>query len=138
MNRMVHFDPFADFDEMFRGMMLRPVRLEAGPPQIRLDVAENDNAYTVHAEIPGVKKDDIHISVDGNLVSISAEVHHEKETRKGDRVIRSERHSGSLSRSFTLAHEVDQAATQARYNDGVLEVTLPKLTRSRPSPIAIK
>jgi HSP20 family protein len=91
-----------------------------------MDVKEDDNAYLVHAEIPGVKKEDIKVDVDGNMVSISAEVKQEKEEKKGERVIRSERYHGSVARSFRLAHDVDDSKAQAKYTDGVLELTLPK------------
>jgi len=137
MDRLTRFDPFADLDDMFRGLMLRPMRLDAQPTQIRVDVSESDGAYTVHAEIPGVKKDDIHVDLDGAMVSISAEAHREKE-EKTNRMIRSERYCGAMSRSFTLPHEVDQSGAKARYHDGVLELTLPKKSRSRPSAIAIQ
>ncbi len=137
MDRLTRFDPFADLDDMFRGLMLRPMRLDAQPTQIRVDVSESDGAYTVHAEIPGVKKDDIRVDLDGAMVSISAEAHREKE-EKTNRMIRSERYCGAMSRSFTLPHEVDQSGAKARYHDGVLELTLPKKSRSRPSAIAIQ
>jgi len=137
MDRLTRFDPFADLDDMFRGLMLRPMRLDAQPTQIRVDVSESDGAYTVHAEIPGVKKDDIRVDLDGAMVSISAETHREKE-EKTNRMIRSERYCGAMSRSFTLPHEVDQSGAKARYHDGVLELTLPKKSRSRPSAIAIQ
>ena len=137
MDRLTRFDPFADLDDMFRGLMLRPIRLEAPSPQIRIDVTESDGAYTVHAEIPGVKKDQIRVDVDGNTVSIAAEVRREKE-EKGDRMIRSERSCASMARTFTLPHEVDQSGAKAHYSDGVLELTLPKRSRSRPSAVAIQ
>ncbi|MCF8192008.1 MAG: Hsp20/alpha crystallin family protein [Burkholderiales bacterium] len=137
MDRLTRFDPFADLDDMFRGLMLRPIRLEAPSPQIRIDVTENDGAYTVHAEIPGVKRDEIRVDVDGNTISIAAEVHREKD-KKGDRMIRCERSCGSMTRTFTLPHEVDQVGAKAHYSDGVLELTLPKRSRSRPSAIAIQ
>lgn len=137
MDRLTRFDPFADLDDMFRGLMLRPIRLEAPSPQIRIDVTENDGAYTVHAEIPGVKRDEIRVDVDGNTISIAAEVHREKD-EKGDRMIRCERSCGSMTRTFTLPHEVDQVGAKAHYSNGVLELTLPKRSRSRPSAIAIQ
>lgn len=137
MDRLTRFDPFADLDDMFRGLMLRPMRLEAPSPQIRIDVTENDGAYTVQAEMPGVKKDEIRVDVDGNIVSIAAEVHRERE-EKSNRVVRCERSCGSMARTFTLPHEVDQSGAKAHYSDGVLELTLPKKSRSRPSAIAIK
>ncbi|OIR03067.1 acid shock protein [mine drainage metagenome] len=126
-NELTRLDPFRDVDDFFKGFMLRPVfrGLEA-EPQIRIDVSEEDKGYLIKAEIPGVKKEDIHISVEGNQVSISAEVKKEKEEKEGKRVIRSERYYGKVYRSFSLSQEVDQAAAQAKYADGVLELTLPK------------
>lgn len=124
---IARLDPFWNMEDMFKDVMLRPVfrGLEA-EPKIKIDVSEEDKAYLVKAEIPGVKKEDIHVSVDGNLVSISAEVKKEKEEKEGKRLIRSERYYGKVYRSFSLGQEVDQAATQAKYADGVLELTLPK------------
>ncbi|HUY03772.1 MAG TPA: Hsp20/alpha crystallin family protein [Rhodocyclaceae bacterium] len=126
-NELTRLDPFRDVDDFFKGFMLRPVfrGLEA-EPQIKIDVSEEDKTYLIKAEIPGVKKEDIHISVEGNQVSISAEVKKEKEEKEGKRVIRSERYYGKVYRSFSLSQEVDQAAAQAKYADGVLELTLPK------------
>jgi HSP20 family protein len=118
--------------------MLRPVRFEQQVPQIKMDVKENDSAYLVHAEIPGVKKEDIKVDVEGNMVSISAEVKQEKEVKEGERVIRSERYYGNVSRSFSLGQDVDQGAAQAKYADGVLELTLPKKAGTRPNKIVVK
>jgi HSP20 family protein len=130
MANLVRRDPFAIddmFDDLFRGFFVRPVRLEGQPEvQIKMDVKENDKAFTVHADIPGVKKEDIHVNIDGNVVSISAEVKKEKEEKEGEKVLRSERYYGKASRSFTLGQDIDEANAQAKYNDGVLELTLPK------------
>jgi len=134
MANLTHYDPFRDltrfeplrsFDDMFKGFMVRPV-LNEMEPEIKMDVSEDDKAYTVRAEIPGVKKDDIKVAVEGNQVSISAEVKKEKEEKEGKKVIRSERYYGKVYRSFSLAQDVDQNATRAKYSDGVLELTLPK------------
>ena len=122
---LTRFEPFRNFDDIFKGFMVRPV-LHEMEPEIKMDVAEDDKAYTVRAEIPGVKKDDIKVAVDGNQVSISAEVKKEKEEKEGKKVIRSERYYGKVYRSFSLGQEVDQNATKAKYSDGVLELTLPK------------
>jgi HSP20 family protein len=122
---LTRFEPFRNFDDMFKGFMVRPVLSEM-EPEIKMDVSEDDKAYTVRAEIPGVKKDDIKVAVEGNQVSISAEVKKEKEEKEGKKVIRSERYYGKVYRSFSLAQEVDQNATKAKYSDGVLELTLPK------------
>lgn len=129
-NELTRFDPFLDVDDMFNRFMMRPFsQLREGmemEPQIKMDVKEVNGKYLINAEIPGVNKDDIHVTVDGNRVSISAEVKKEKDVKEGERVVRSERSYGMASRSFTLADEVDQAQVQAKYNNGVLELTLPK------------
>ena len=127
MTRLTRYDPFADtgFDELFRGFFA-PVRAEKAPLSIKMDVAEKDKSYVVHAEIPGVKKEDIQITVDGTQVTIGADVKRESEKKDGDRVLRSERYFGSVYRSFTLPVEVDESASAAKYENGVLELTLPK------------
>jgi len=101
-------------------------------------VKENENAYTVHADIPGVKKEDIHVTVEGNMVSISAEKKTEKEEKEGDKVMRSERFVGKASRSFSLGSDVDESKAQAKYSDGVLELTLPKKAGSGSKKVAIQ
>ena len=129
MTRMSVYDPFAEvFPELFRGL-LTPTRGSA--PQaldIRIDVKENATDYVVHAELPGVARDDIHVQIDGNRVAISAEVKRESEQKEGDRVLRSERYFGSLARSFSLANDIDDARSVARFENGVLSLTLPKKT----------
>jgi len=136
---LARVDPFGDIDDLFKGFFMRPVLMEGQPPmQIKMDVKEDDKAYTVHADIPGVKKEDIHVSIEGNQVSISAETRVEKEEKKGEKVLRSERYVGKIARSFTLAHEVDEAKSQAKYNDGVLELTLPKKAATSAKKLAIQ
>jgi HSP20 family protein len=128
MANIARFDPFTDsFDEVVR-RLFKPARWEtdAQPLQIKVDVEENDKAYTVKAELPGVKKEDINVQIEGNQVSISAESKQEKDVKENGKVIRSERYYGSLYRSFSLGQDVDQAAANARYTDGVLQLTLPK------------
>jgi len=95
-------------------------------PSIRMDVSETPEAYMVKADIPGMKKEDIKVSIEGNQVSISAESRSEKEEKEGETVVRSERSYGRQSRSFTLGSEIDDAKANARYENGVLELTLPK------------
>jgi HSP20 family protein len=143
MANITRYDPFDvaldPFDDLFRGF-LRPVRFEGQPQQmqIKMDVKEDDNAYTVHADIPGVKKEDIHVSIEGNQVSISAETKTEKEEKKGEKVLRSERYYGKVARSFSLSHDIDEAKAQAKYNDGVLELTLPKKAVTAAKKLAIQ
>lgn len=126
-NEIARIDPFADMGDLFKGFGLRPVLRDFEvEPQIKVEVSEEDKAYRIKAEIPGVKKEDIQVSVDGNRVSISAEVKKETEEKKGNKIIRSERYYGMVSRSFLLDEEVDQGGAQAKYTDGVLDLTLPK------------
>ena len=122
---IARFDPFRDIDDLFKGYWVRPL-IKQIEPEVKIDLSEDDKAYTVHAEIPGVKKEDIKVQVEGNQVSISAEVKEEKEEKKDKKVIRSERYYGKVYRSFTLGQEMDQNAAKAKYSDGVLELTLPK------------
>jgi len=127
------------FDDLFRGFFMRPVRFEGQQEvQIKLDVNEDDKAYTVHAEVPGVKKEDIHVTIDGNQVAISAEVKNEKEIKEGEKVLRSERYYGKVSRTFMLDQDVDEAAAQAKYNNGVLELRLPKRSSAKSKTLTIQ
>ena len=122
-------EPFDDaFDNLFRGFMVKPfsMDLEKQAPQIKVDVKEDEKSYTVKADIPGVKKEDIHVMIDGNRVSLSAEVRKESEEKKGETVLRSERYYGKVSRAFSLDQEVDEHNAHAKYAEGVLELTLPK------------
>ena len=113
--------------------------VEASQLKMRIDVSENDKAYTVKADIPGVKKEDISVNIDGNLVRIDAETKSEKETRgNGDKVLRSERYYGTVSRSFSLDQDIDASKVQAKYADGVLNLELPKKAPADARKIAIQ
>lgn len=131
MANITRIDPFSvsgldPFEDVFKGFF-RPVNLDRSvQPQLKMDVQENDTSYTVHAEIPGVDKENIHVTIDGNHISISAEVRRENEVKDGERVLRSERSYGKVSRSFVLENEVDEAKAEAHYKDGVLQLVLPK------------
>jgi HSP20 family protein len=135
---LARLDPFGDIDDLFKGFFVRPVRFEGQQMEIKIDLKEDDKAYTVKADIPGVKKEDIHVSVEGNRVSISAETKVEKEEKEGEKVLRTERYSGKVARSFTLTHDVDDASAKAKYSDGVLELTLPKKAVTPTKKLAIQ
>jgi HSP20 family protein len=140
MANLVRFDPFGDpFDDLVR-RVFKPIRWEGEdqPLQIKLDVEESDKAYTVKAEVPGVKKEDINIHIDGNQVSISAESKKEKDVKENGKVIRSERYYGALYRSFSLGQDVDQAGASAKYSDGILQLTLPKKATSAAKKLTIQ
>lgn len=115
------------FGDLMKGFFVRPVALP-GETELRLkvEIKEDDKAYSVHAEIPGVKKEDISVDVDGNQLSIRAEVKRDDEKKAGKKVLHSERYYGMVSRSMTLPTEVDAQAAKAEYKDGVLDLTLPK------------
>lgn len=130
MSALTRFERLDDmFPEMFR-RFVRPGAMAGfeAPGEIRIDVTENEQGYEVRAEVPGVKKEDIHVTVEGNFVSITAESKSEKEekTGKGERTLVKELYYGSSSRGFSLAHDVDDKAAVAKYEDGVLKLTLPK------------
>lgn len=92
---------------------------------MNLDVLETPDAYVVDAELPGVSRDRIHVIIDRNRIEISAEAE-PRASGEGERMLCRERHEGLFFRSFSLSHEIDDAAAKARYADGVLELTLPK------------
>jgi HSP20 family protein len=140
MANILRYHPADDaFDDLFRGFFMRPVRVEGQQEvQIKVEVSEDDKAYTVHAEIPGVKKEDIHVTVEGSQVSISAEVKNEKEVKEGSKVLRSERYYGRVSRSFALGQDVDDSAVAAKYVNGLLELHLPKRAVAKTKQISIQ
>ena len=127
------------FDDLFKGFFVRPMTFEnQGQAQFRIDVKEDDGAYIVQAEIPGVKKEDINVTINGNQVAISTEVKHEREDKQGEKVLRSERYYGKVYRAFSLAQDVDEASAQAKYNEGVLQLRLPKKAAVTSKKLAIQ
>lgn len=124
---LARFDPFRE-PEGFLGFprLRRWLRELPEEPAMRLDVTEDEKAYKVKAELPGVKREDIAVDVDGSQVSIGAEVKREKEEKRDEKVVHSERYFGRQFRSFTLGSEIDRRNVVAKFADGVLELTLPK------------
>ncbi len=143
MTKLVTYDPFRDvdagMDEMFRGFF-RPVRWEGArtPVTIKMDVTETEDGYTVHAEMPGMKKENINIEIEGNQVTITGEVKREWEKKEGDTVLRSERYYGNVFRSFTLPRELDEAKCEAKYDGGVLEMKLVARAGVEGKKLAVK
>jgi HSP20 family protein len=143
MANLTRFDPFNDLvDDLFKGFLVRPVAYEGGRsdvlPRIKVDVAEKNGAYTVTAELPGVKKDDIQVTIDGAEISLAAEIKREKEVTQDERVLHTERTYGKVSRSFTLPQEVDESKAEAKFKDGVLELTLPKKAAAARKQVTIQ
>ena len=120
------FDDF--FKDIAPGFYVRPLHGDnlPAPSQIKVDVKETDGGYTVQAEVPGVPKEDIHVSIDGNVVSLRAEVRQLDQQTEGEKVLRSERYFGSVARSFQLPADIDAAQAKAKYDNGILTLTLPK------------
>ena len=144
MASITRYDPFNELvDDLFKGFLVRPLAYEgrgdAGVlPRAKLDVAEKNGAYLVTAELAGVRKEDIHVNVDGAQVTLEAEVKREKEAAKDERVLHSERVYGKVTRSFSLPQELDEEKAEAKFRDGVLELTLPKKAAAARKAIAIQ
>jgi HSP20 family protein len=141
MVNITRFNPLQDaFESFLRGVPAWQPDAETDTPapmRFRMDVTENDKEYQVLAELPGVKKEEISITISGNEVRVSAEVKHEKDVKNGETVLRAERYYGKIERAFSLGQEVDEATAQAKYNDGVLELTLPKKTVAAAKKLAV-
>jgi len=146
MLNITRFNPLEDaFENWCRGVPVWLPNLETRAPAptqfrrdvIRMDVTENDKEYQVLAELPGVKKEEISITINGNEVVVSAEVKHEKDVEKSETVLRAERYYGAIQRAFSLGQEVDEATAQAKYTDGVLELTLPKKAVAAAKKLAV-
>ena len=141
MANITRYDPFNDLvDDFFKGFLVRPVAYEGrneALPRLKVDVAEKNGAYVVKGELPGVRKEDIHVSVDGAQVTLEAEVKQEKST-DDERVLHTERTYGKVTRTFTLPQEIDESKVQAKFQDGVLELQLPKKQAAPRKQITIQ
>ena len=146
MANITRFDPFNELvDDLFKGFLVRPLGFEGRAdavvgqlPRAKVDIAEKNGAYAITAELPGVKKEDIHVGIDGAQVTIEAEIKREKEASKDERVLHTERVYGKVMRSFTLPQEVDESRAEAKFRDGVLELTLPKKAAAQRKQISIQ
>ena len=132
------FDDF--FKDVAPGFYVRPLHGDSlpSPSQIKIDVKETPSAYTVVAEVPGVAKEDIHVTVEGSVVTLRAEIKQQDSQTEGGKLLRSERYYGAVSRSFQLPVDVDNSAARAKYENGVLQLTLPKKTAAAAQRLAIE
>jgi HSP20 family protein len=121
------YGPFGGtgFEDIVRGL-LKPLRETRDAAPIKVDVVEKADAFVVRAEVPGVTKEDIQVTIEGDQLTIAAEIKREGEQKDGERVLRSERYYGKVYRSFVLPVEIDENASQAKYDGGVLELILAK------------
>jgi HSP20 family protein len=139
MANITRYNPFEDmFRDFGKGFWLKPVAFPAETGlSMKIDVKEDEKAFIVKADIPGVQKEDIHVDVDDDQISVRAEVRQEKEEKKGEKTVYSERSFGMVSRSFTLPAGVDEKGAKAEYKDGVLSLTLPKKSNGSAKRIAL-
>jgi len=136
MTNIMRYDPFED---MLRGFFIRPVDLGADmdTPTMKIDVREDGDTFLVHADLPGVKKEDVHVTIEGSTVSITAERKQEREVKEGEKVLRTERSFGKVSRSFDLGMPLDDGKAVAHFKDGVLELSLPHKALTKAKHLAI-
>lgn len=139
-SNIARFDPFHGFDDMFSEFPMMPSWSRSSEMEslIKMDVSETDKEYQVSAEMPGVKKEDIKIDIDGTTVTIRAEVKQEREEKEGGNTVRSERYYGQQYRSFTLPQTVDDSKVQAKYQDGILSLTIPKKSGGSARQVSVQ
>ena len=139
MANITRYNPFEDLLKDFgKGFWLKPLAFPAETElAMKIDVKEDDKSFIVKADIPGVKKEDIQIDIDDDHISLRAEVKQEKEEKKDEKVVYSERSYGMVSRSFTLPVDVDAKGAKAEYKDGVLNLTLPKKGNGSAKRVAV-
>ena len=141
MANLTRYDAFGEvLNDFFSGFFVKPLAYEPSEPvrRMRIDVSERAGEYKVLAELPGVKKDDIRVQVDGDHVSIAAEVRAEREAKEGERLVHSERYLGKLARAMRLGEAIDEGMVEAKYSEGVLELTLPKKAAAPSKRITIQ
>jgi HSP20 family protein len=139
MANITRYDPFEDlFKDFGKGFWVKPFAMPAETElTMKIDVTEDDKGFTVKADIPGVKKEDIQVDVDEDRISLRADAKREKEEKKGEKVVYSERSYGMVSRSFSLPAAVDAKGAKAEYKDGVLSLVLPKKSNGSAKRITI-
>src|SRR6516162_3482328 len=130
-------DPFREVDNRFWELFARPAGGVPQIPEMKLDISEDANAYQVKADVPGVKKEDIKVKIDGNRLSIGAEMRADERSKTGTNVISSER-SSSQYRTVLLPEDIDAEKAEAKYQDGVLELTLPKKPGAKSTDVEVK
>ncbi len=143
--KLAKWDPFREMEDMFdrySRAIDRPRRgsqevLAAGDWAPRVDIAETDTEFTIKAEIPEVKKEDVKVTVDSGVLTIRGERKQEKE-EKDKKFHRVERYYGSFTRSFSLPDNVDESKIEASFKDGMLNLQIPKTEAAKPKAIEVK
>jgi HSP20 family protein len=130
MNNLTPFVSHSLFDELFRdtnpSYFIKPLHGDPLPSQLRIDVKETPTEFTVKADIPGTTKENINVDIEGSVVSIHAHIDQVDSECKDEKMLRTERYYGEISRSFQLANEIDEQASKAHYENGVLTLNLTK------------
>ena len=126
------------FEDMFAPFAQAGALGPEGAISPRLNVSETDQDFQIEAEMPGVRKEDVKVAVEHQRVTIEGESQRQSEQREGENVLYAERSASRFMRSFTLPAEVDESAAQARMENGVLRLTLPKKQGSAATRIAIQ
>ena len=131
---------YSPLDEFLKSLIVpaNHVASDTAAPSISVDVVERENAYVVHADLPGVSKEDIAVSIDGSQLTISAERKNEKTIAETDKVLRTERQYGKTTRTFQFEQDLDEAQSNARFKDGVLELVLPKKVQTTAKRLTIE
>jgi HSP20 family protein len=144
---LVKWDPFRELEDMsnrLNRVFGRPLaRLEPNSEMLTMvdwtpsaDISETDTAYVIKAEIPGVNKEDVKVTLENGMLTIQGERKMEKE-EKGKKFHRIERSYGSFMRSFRVPDDADESAVKAEFKDGVLNVTLTKSAKAKPKAINV-
>lgn len=148
MNALTRWNPFREMEELqnriWNAFNLSPARRAEGQESITVaqwaplvDITEDDSGYLISAELPEVKKQDVKVTVENGVLTISGERQFEKE-EKGRKYHRVERSYGSFLRSFTLPDDADASKVSATFKDGVLKVQVAKSEAARPKQIEVK
>lgn len=143
--KLTKWDPFREIEDMFdryTKAIGKPQRtsqevMTTGDWAPRVDIAETDKAFTIKAEIPEVKKEDVKVTVDNGVLTLRGERKMEKE-EKDKKFHRVERYYGSFTRSFTLPDNIDESKIDAGFKDGMLTLSLPKTEETKPKAIEVK
>jgi HSP20 family protein len=149
MSSVTRWDPFRELDDLqhrFSTLLGRaPIKKEGDKRESLtvaewaplVDIVEDNQNYVIKAEIPGVKKEDIKVGVQDDVLTVSGHRHYEKE-EKDKKFHRIERSYGSFARSFTLPEDSDGEKVSAEFKDGMLKVLLPKTERVKPKHVEVK
>jgi HSP20 family protein len=127
---LIHENPIAYFIKPLHGESLRS--------DFSVDVREKNGSYLVHAELPGVNKEDVDVSIDGDCFTISAEIEQIDQKSEDEKIVQSERYCGSVSRTIRLPMAIDRAASSAHFENGILELVLSKEKKKAGKNLEIK